>query len=1299
MSTDQKQLSMNGVDGASGTYLTPPLTPDDIKHIALNQGRMDTESEHYQDIAARWSNSPRNLRRGIEEDTLPGFPAASQKRQHGFLGVAEGVDARDLAQSGWGVIFPNNVDPAIKDALHELLQHRHKQAGEYYKEFPYFEGDTKLTFLSDYGCGPGPVNPANGVPYYLLIVGDPQQIPYRFQYQLDVQFAVGRIHFDTLEEYASYARSVVAAESGAWTLPRRSTFFGVRNDDDRATHLSADELVAPLARHIAAEYAGWEHRTLLADQTRKAQLAHLLGGPDTPAFLFAACHGMGFPASDRRQLAHQGALLCYDWPGPHAHRGPVPQDYYLAGDDLSSDGRLLGLIAFFFACYGAGTPHLDDFARRTPTSWEQKSLAPYPFVANLPRRMLAHPGGGALAVVSHVDRAWGYSFLWGEYTQKAQLEVFRSTIKRLFDGYPIGAAIEFFNERYAELSTELTLRAFDEVEVEYGKDSTEFASLWTANNDARNYTIIGDPAVRLPIHPPHTTSTAETQTQETVPTMRERPTIEPVTLTTVASPRTRTAPVSPPSTPSANKPAQRNLEARDTEARDTEARDTEARDTEARDNAQAPPPDTRVINAWIHRYQQNEPLTLGTTYELKCNVDRPYTGSGEHPHPDTTSERVTPDEELTEILVTLETTGFTIYGETEHSLFLSREGASKNTITFTVEPNTHGVGTITALGFVHGRICQQTTRTFPISNGSPTSHHTHPPRTRGRTFASMIHSHVSPHREYPTIQLAIIKAGSHLQFILHSSNSSNSSNSSITRARIMLNEPQIATLITRMQQDITHLTTLASNTSHTGIPTNTESLTTLATLGHTLYESIFYAPGNGPDAHAMGNLLRTMSQRHPLTIEISAEQCAFPWTLLYDRHPLNLEYIEPEGFWGLKHIIEYRTEFSDDGLTTFTPHINVDNQVQIRFLANHRLDQEAGQPVVQHQRDALQNLDGCTISEYTTRDDFSRLLDTPDLDDHILYCYCTASSPLAGMPGTAQGATIGLSDGDVQLEDLSANTPASTLPPSQTPLLFLNACESPNLNPSLYTTLVPLLLKRGIGALIGTIANIPATDATRFAQDFLQQWTPGTRPAGEVLRDIRREYVANHHNLVGLLYALYGSGELVIHRTHPTHPTHPKGHAEDSQTAARHITTRTTATTAQGTPSDGPVETRLEGERDTMPAPDHTSPHLEHVRETLLATIHQMKQQLDAALQDTIVETRVSSDIHRDMAQASLRAITRIKSSGNMHLSLPDTIGGIGENVRTMHLDLVEQARIHRLELISTLTSAITELAHVLAET
>ncbi len=331
------------------------------------------------------------------------------------------------------------------------------------------------------------------VPYYLLIVGSPEAIPYTFQYGLDVQYAVGRICFDQLEDYASYADGVVAAETRGTTRSRRVTLFAPCNPDDPATALSAAELVKPLARQLSEDATGWGTQTLLGEAATKARLAQAMGGGEEgPALLFSATHGVAYPNGDPHQLRRQGALLCQEWPGPDMFGQALDEAWYFSADDLSVDARVAGLISFHFACFGAGTPRWDDFARGEDPA--RRQLAPHAFVAALPQRLLSHPNGGALAAIGHVDRAWGCSFVEPEAGQ--QTEVYASCVKHLMSGNPIGSAFEYFNQRYAELSTELT-DALSEIKFGKRPDHRALAAIWMANNDARDFVVLGDPAVRL----------------------------------------------------------------------------------------------------------------------------------------------------------------------------------------------------------------------------------------------------------------------------------------------------------------------------------------------------------------------------------------------------------------------------------------------------------------------------------------------------------------------------------------------------------------------------------------------------------------------------------------------------------------------------------------------------------------------------------------------------------------------------------------------------------------------------------
>lgn len=482
----------NGIDATTGEYLLPALDVHQLARVATG-GKLT----------------------GAE---LVDLQNKSRQARAANFAVVEGVDPNDLAQAGWAAVFPAVADgsdaaarqAAIRDALAPLLTHRRAQASaggdlyhEYAGELGYRAGETKQQYLARLGAGPGPVRPQK-VPYYLLLVATPEEIPYHVQYQLDVHYAVGRIAFDTLDEYARYAHSVVEAETGQAPRARRATFFGVANPKDSATQLSADHLVMPLVEYMEGRSAqhGFSVDSYVGEAATRGRLVELFADP--PALLFTAGHGMGFPCGDAGQRERQGALLCQDWGGPGT---PVAREHYFAGEDLPARSDLRGMIGVFFACYGGGTPTRDEFTRRALGEAKAKELAPASLIARLPQRMLGHPGGGALAVVAHVDRAWGSAFLWidaqGKGKTAKHLDVFESMLDGVLAGKRLGYAMESFNLRYAELAADLSERIEQIQLYDERYEDSELAHMWICNSDARNYAVIGDPAVRLPFPDEH----------------------------------------------------------------------------------------------------------------------------------------------------------------------------------------------------------------------------------------------------------------------------------------------------------------------------------------------------------------------------------------------------------------------------------------------------------------------------------------------------------------------------------------------------------------------------------------------------------------------------------------------------------------------------------------------------------------------------------------------------------------------------------------------------------------------------
>jgi hypothetical protein len=460
--TDQERLLyLNGLDATTGFPLIDPVPYDELVQQVVDTYPPEQRREE-RETYRRWRLAP------FAEYRLD-----------------------DPTQAGWGLLVNADEADAMKERLASLISHRGGR-------LLLYRGEPVHVWKEQHHADA--INP-NRFPYYVLIAGSPNKVPYELQFSLAVLQAVGRIDFDAPADYARYAQTVVSQETGQAPQPgKRVVIFAPQHPHDYPTAQSSQGLARPLLEQLPQGMpSDLTFNGLVGEEATKANLLAALAADKSgrrPALLFTAGHGAALNTKHPNQRALQGSIVCQDYKVPLT---PKRRQGFVSGCDVADGFQLAGGILFLFACYGAGTRAQSDFVRYMPTKKRQQQLKAIQgqedFVAYLPKALLASPQGGALAIVGHVDPAWIHSFT-SPVTGERRIDPFGFALARLLRGNPVGFAVRAFNDKYANFSTAL-LSIIEKQESGQVPDPARFSDLWICRNDAQNYVIIGDPAVRL----------------------------------------------------------------------------------------------------------------------------------------------------------------------------------------------------------------------------------------------------------------------------------------------------------------------------------------------------------------------------------------------------------------------------------------------------------------------------------------------------------------------------------------------------------------------------------------------------------------------------------------------------------------------------------------------------------------------------------------------------------------------------------------------------------------------------------
>jgi hypothetical protein len=317
----------------------------------------------------------------------------------------------------------------------------------------------------------------------------------------------------------------------------------------------------------------------------------------------------------------------------------------------------------------------------------------------------------------------------------------------------------------------------------------------------------------------------------------------------------------------------------------------------------------------------------------------------------------------------------------------------------------------------------------------------------------------------------------------------------------------------------------------------TKLLGELAVAGTILFDALFTPAEDGTkDAERLARIaraLRELTDAEPGWIRVTSDRYFAPWNLLYSKRledRLHGSDVDPDGFWGFRHLVEHSP------LDEVRPGTSIvtDRPIRMSAYLDDSIDKRLGVPCNAPLKDALAAYDEAALSlEY--RNDIVRLEEgwrELPLLAQILYFCCEAQAEQDGDDLPFKASSLTLTDRAA----ITAGHLALILKDKdfqQQPIVFLNACETARMNSVFYEGFAKTFLGKRASSVIGTTTEIPAVFAGEFAKRFFTELFEGDgdserRRVGDILLRLRRAFLEQNANPLGLLYALYHGADVSL---------------------------------------------------------------------------------------------------------------------------------------------------------------------------